>query len=209
MWAIASPAFIVAMTVSFLLSGDRFAAFGEQGKSNASAQYGKILGQAGGIRSVAGICRWKPYRSRYKVCNMAKPVTPLLAVDCVVLDPEGRVLLIKRGHPPFKGQYALPGGFVDVGETVEDACRRELMEETGVKVGKLTLVGVFSDPARDPRGHTVTVSFLARVRAAKANAGDDAAAVEWVSNWQRLKLGFDHKKILKRAMQIAAGPKEG
>lgn len=140
---------------------------------------------------------------------MAKPVTPLLAVDCVVLDPEGRVLLIKRGHPPFKGQYALPGGFVDVGETVEDACRRELMEETGVKVGKLTLVGVFSDPARDPRGHTVTVSFLARVRAAKANAGDDAAAVEWVSNWQRLKLGFDHKKILKRAMQIAAGPKEG
>jgi 8-oxo-dGTP diphosphatase len=140
---------------------------------------------------------------------MATPVTPLLAVDCVVLDPSGRVLLIRRGHPPFEGQYALPGGFVDVGETVEDACRREIMEETGVRIGKLVLVGVFSDPARDPRGHTVAVSFLARVRSLKATAGDDAAAVEWVANWQRLKLAFDHRKILKQAMQLAAAMTEG
>lgn len=135
---------------------------------------------------------------------MAKPVTPLLAVDCVVLDPEDRVLLIRRGHEPFRGQYALPGGFVEVGETVEDACRRELLEETGVKLGKLTLVGVFSDPARDPRGHTVAVSFLSRARSLKAVAGDDAAAVEWVANWQRLDLAFDHKKILREAMRLTA-----
>lgn len=140
---------------------------------------------------------------------MAKPVTPLLSVDCVVLDAGNRVLLIKRGHPPFEGQYALPGGFVDVGETVEDACRREVLEETGVKVGKLTLVGVYSDPARDPRGHAVAVSFLARVRSAKATAGDDAAAAEWVDNWQRLKLAFDHKKILKRAMRLATDAQAG
>jgi len=81
---------------------------------------------------------------------MPRPITPLIAVDCVVLDPEERILLIRRGHEPFQGKYALPGGFVEVGETVEDACRRELMEETSVKLGKLTLVGVFSDPSRDP-----------------------------------------------------------
>ena len=135
---------------------------------------------------------------------MAKPVTPLLTVDCVVLDRQGRLLLIRRGHPPFKGEHALPGGFVDVGETVEDACRRELMEETGVKAGKLHLVGVFSDPGRDPRGHTVAVAYVTRVRSAKAAASDDAAAVEWVASWQRLKFAFDHKKIIRKAMQVVA-----
>ena len=133
---------------------------------------------------------------------MTKPVTPLLAVDCVVLDPEDHILLIRRGNEPFRGRYALPGGFVDVGETVEDACRRELMEETGIKAGKLTLVGVFSDPARDPRGHTVGVAFMTRVRSRKAAAGDDAAAVEWVANWQRLDLAFDHKTIVRKAMRL-------
>ena len=135
---------------------------------------------------------------------MAKPVTPLLTVDCVVIDRAGRLLLIKRGRAPFKGSYALPGGFVDVGETVEDACRREVMEETGVKLRKLTLVGVFSDPGRDPRGHTVSVAFLARIGSGKAHAGDDAAAVEWVDGWRRAKLAFDHKRIIGRAMRLVA-----
>ncbi len=134
---------------------------------------------------------------------MAPPKTPLLATDCVVLDPKGRVLLIRRGNPPFKGGYALPGGFVDVGETVEDACRRELMEETGVKAGRLTLVGVYSDPKRDPRGHTVSAVFLTRVRGANAKAGDDAAAVEWVDRWRRLPLAFDHALVLRDAMRLA------
>ena len=135
---------------------------------------------------------------------MANPVTPLLTVDCVALDAQGRVLLIKRGHPPFEGHYALPGGFVDVGETVEEACRRELLEETGVKAGKLTLVGVYSDPARDPRGHTVSAAFLTRVGSVKAIAGDDAAAAEWVAVGPRLKLAFDHRKILRDALKLAA-----
>ncbi len=133
---------------------------------------------------------------------MAKPVTPLLAVDCVAVDPKGRVLLIRRGHPPFVGAYALPGGFVDVGETVEDACRRELMEETGVKAGRLTLIGVYSDPKRDPRGHSVAVAFLTRIRAVTPTAGDDAAAAEWVENWRRSEVAFDHKDILRDAVRM-------
>ncbi len=109
---------------------------------------------------------------------MPPPKTPLLTVDCVVLNPRGEVLLIERKNEPFRGHFALPGGFVDIGETVEDACRRELMEETGVKAGKLTLVGVYSDPNRDPRGHTASVVFLTRVRTNKTEAGDDAAGDE-------------------------------
>ncbi|MFM9942072.1 MAG: NUDIX domain-containing protein [Hyphomicrobiaceae bacterium] len=135
---------------------------------------------------------------------MAKPVTPLLAVDCVAFDGKGRLLLIRRGNPPFQGQYALPGGFVDVGETVEDACRRELMEETGIKAGKLTLVGVYSDPNRDPRGHTVSPAFLTRIRRATPKAGDDARAAAWVESWQRLKLAFDHNKIVRDAVKLMA-----
>ena len=102
---------------------------------------------------------------------MAFPKTPALTVDCVVIDGEGRLLLIRRGNPPHKGKYALPGGFVDVGETVEDACRRELMEETGVKAGRLQLVGVYSDPSRDPRGHTCSVAFLTRIATGRAQGG--------------------------------------
>ena len=139
---------------------------------------------------------------------MPAPQTPLLTVDCVVVDGKGRILLIRRKHPPFEGALALPGGFVDIGETVEAACRRELLEETGVKVGRIELVGVYSDPSRDPRGHTCSAAFLARVKRATAVAGDDAAAVEWVANWRRAKFAFDHKKIIADAMRrlAAANP---
>ena len=133
---------------------------------------------------------------------MSKPVTPLLTVDCVVIDALQRVLLIQRGHPPFQGAWALPGGFVDVGETVEAATRRELLEETGVKAGKLQLVGVYSDPGRDPRGHTVSVVYLTRVEAAGAVAGDDAAAVTWVKDYQSFNLAFDHAQILRDAFTL-------
>jgi len=134
---------------------------------------------------------------------MPFPATPALTTDCVVFDKAGRVLLIRRKNPPFKGRYALPGGFVDVGETVEDACRRELREETGLKAGPLVLIGVYSDPQRDPRGHTCSVAFLTRTERADAKAGDDAAAVKWVADWRRLKLAFDHAKILRAAERLA------
>jgi 8-oxo-dGTP diphosphatase len=133
---------------------------------------------------------------------MAFPKTPALTVDCVVVDAEGRLLLIRRGNPPHKGKYALPGGFVDVGETVEDACRRELLEETGVNAGRLQLIGVYSDPARDPRGHTCSVAFLTRIARAVPKAGDDAAAAEWVKGWSKLDLAFDHAKIVGEARRL-------
>lgn len=124
----------------------------------------------------------------------------------MVVDSKARVLLIRRANPPFQGQYALPGGFVDVGESVEDGCRRELLEETGVKAGKLQRVGVYSDPQRDPRGHSVAVAFVTRVRSAKAEAGDDDAAVEWVGDWRTQDLAFDHKIIIADAMKLLSKP---
>jgi 8-oxo-dGTP diphosphatase len=136
---------------------------------------------------------------------MPFPVTPALTVDCVVFDRRGRVLLIRRGNEPFKGAYALPGGFVEVGETVESACRRELEEETGIKAGALALVGVYSDPKRDPRGPTCSVAFLARVDGAEPKAGSDAAAAAWVGDWRSLKLAFDHALILADAERLGAG----
>lgn len=136
---------------------------------------------------------------------MPLPRTPALTTDCAVFDARGRVLLIRRRNPPFEGRYALPGGFVDVGETVEDACRRELKEETGLKVGALRLIGVYSEPERDPRGHTCSIAFLARIDSAEPKAGDDAAAAEWVKDWRSLALAFDHAQILADAEKLLAG----
>lgn len=130
---------------------------------------------------------------------MEFPATPALTVDCVVIDAGERVLLIRRKNPPFKGAFALPGGFVDVGEPVEDACRRELLEETGVAARKLVLLGVYSDPGRDPRGHTCSVAYLTRVGRVEARAGDDAADVQWVPLSSRPLMAFDHGKILQDA----------
>ena len=108
---------------------------------------------------------------------MPRPRTPLLAVDVVIEleDRAGRpIVLIERAHPPLG--HALPGGFVDIGETVEHAAVREAREETGLDVTLAGLLGVYSDPARDPRGHTVAVVYVASARGEPV-AGDDAAGV--------------------------------
>lgn len=135
---------------------------------------------------------------------MGMPTTPALTTDCVIFDKDGRALLIRRKNEPFKGAYALPGGFVDIGETVEAGCRREVLEEAGIEVGDLRLVGVYSDPGRDPRGHTVSVAFLALLPSApRPRAGSDAEAAEWVKDWRKLKLAFDHAQILDDAEKLA------
>jgi 8-oxo-dGTP diphosphatase len=131
---------------------------------------------------------------------MAIPRTPLLTTDCVMRDNKGRVLLIRRKNEPFKGAYALPGGFVEIGETVEAACRREVLEETGLTVGQLRLLGIYSDPRRDPRGHTVSVVYMAWLpRAPAPKAGSDAEAAEWVESWGAVELAFDHARIVADA----------
>jgi 8-oxo-dGTP diphosphatase len=141
---------------------------------------------------------------------MALPKTPALTTDCVIFDPDARVLLIRRGHPPFAGSYALPGGFVEIGETVEQACRREALEETGIKVEPLRLVGVYSDPERDPRGHTVSVAFgIVLPRAIVPRSGSDAASAEWAADWRSVELAFDHRQILADAETLLRPRRRG
>ena len=132
-----------------------------------------------------------------------RPKTPLLTVDAWVRDRRGRLLLVRRGGPPFKGKWALPGGFCDVGETTQECCAREVAEETGVRVRVGRLLGVYSDPKRDPRGHTVSVLYEARPVRGAARGGDDAAEARWFarSEFGRLDLAFDHGKIVREQVR--------
>ncbi len=129
-----------------------------------------------------------------------RPNSPPLAADCVVFDAQGRLLLIKRGREPFKGRYALPGGFVEIGETVEAAALRELKEETGIDGRILRLIGLYSDPGRDPVRHTVAAAYLVEPLTTDAVGGDDADAAEWVAEWRGLALAFDHSLIAADAV---------
>ena len=139
---------------------------------------------------------------------MALPKTPLLTTDCVIFDGEERLLLIRRKNDPFRGAFALPGGFVETGETVEAACRREVLEETGVKIGTLHLIGVYSDPGRDPRGHTVSIAYMASVPPATCpQAGSDAEDAQWLDDWRDLDLAFDHAEIIADAEKLGFPPR--
>jgi len=128
-------------------------------------------------------------------------VTPLLAVDAVILFAGG-IVLIKRDNPPFAGCYALPGGFVEVGETVEAAVVREAREETGLAIDLLGLVGIYSNPARDPRGHVVSAAFLAQGKG-ELMAGSDARSAQVFPLKGLPPLAFDHDKIISDALSLA------
>ena len=121
---------------------------------------------------------------------------PKVTVDGVVLKDE-KILLIKRKNQPFKGKWALPGGFVDYGETAEDAVVREVLEETGLNTRVGSLFGVYSDPQRDPRGHTITVVYLLEVCGGFLKSGDDAVEVGFFALDDLPVLSFDHEKIIK------------
>ena len=133
---------------------------------------------------------------------------PSLTVDLVLVTREGRprVLLIRRKHDPFAGMWAIPGGFVDMDESLETAASRELREETGLKVAELEQLHTFGDPGRDPRGRTIAVAYLARVDPAKVKpqAADDAADVGWHALDRLPPLAFDHDQILACARQRLA-----
>ena len=125
---------------------------------------------------------------------------PAVTVDAVIVK-EGRIALIKRKNEPFKGKWALPGGFVDYGEKTEDAAVREALEETSLNVELLSLLGVYSDPKRDPRGHTVGVIYLAKPVGGELKAADDAAEAKWHDISQPVELAFDHGIIYADALK--------
>jgi 8-oxo-dGTP diphosphatase len=133
--------------------------------------------------------------------KMPAPKTPLLTVDAVILYEKDNIILIRRKNPPFQGEYALPGGFADIGETVENACIREAKEETNIDIKIIKMIGVYSEPSRDPRGHTVSVAYLCEPLTAneQPKAQDDAADLEIVpiSDLSTLKLAFDHMDMIK------------
>jgi 8-oxo-dGTP diphosphatase len=124
--------------------------------------------------------------------------TPLLTVDAVILFQEG-IVLIRRENPPYQGCYALPGGFVEVGERVEEAVQREAKEETGLEIEALGLVGIYSDPGRDPRGHVVSIAFLAKGRGDLVS-GSDARSAEVFLLQSLPPLAFDHERIIRDAL---------
>ena len=130
---------------------------------------------------------------------------PALAVDLVIVTYEARprVLLIERKNEPFAGAWALPGGFVNEGETLEQAARRELMEETNVKVDALEQLYTAGDPGRDPRGWVVSICYLTRVdrRKLKPKAGDDAKNAALHTLDEPPRMAFDHAMLLQRAMR--------
>lgn len=122
--------------------------------------------------------------------------SPALTVDGIVLF-DGQIVLIQRKNPPFQDMYALPGGFVEVGETVENAVIREIEEETGLKTKIKRLVGVYSDPDRDPRGHTVSAVFELEVKGGELKGGDDASSAKIFKFDKMPVLAFDHDKIIR------------
>ena len=133
---------------------------------------------------------------------MRKLNQPLLTVDAVVLLNKHSIVLVKRRKPPFEGFWALPGGFVEYGETVEAAVEREVFEETGLKVRILKLIGVFSKPDRDPRGHVVSIAFLAEAVEGKLRESDESFEVK-AFKIEELpeKLAFDHREIIGEALR--------
>lgn len=123
-----------------------------------------------------------------------------LTVDAIVFVKEGNeifVLLIERGREPFKNKWALPGGFIDMDETLETACKRELLEETGLVIEEMTQFKTYDAIGRDPRHRTISVVFSAELKEKQpVNGGDDASGAGWYQVADLPELAFDHKQIL-------------
>ena len=128
---------------------------------------------------------------------------PSVTTDCVIFGYDVKdglsVLLIQRGIDPFKGRWAIPGGFLKMDETVEQCARRELKEETGFEAKTVEEIGCFSDVNRDPRERVITIAHFALARKAEVKGGDDAAAAHWFSIDDIPALAFDHDMILRKA----------
>ena len=138
---------------------------------------------------------------------------PMLTADCMVTNPRGEVLLVRRGNDPYKGCWALPGGFMEMDETIEHCAVRELEEETHLKVSEkdIQLIGIYSAPGRDPRGRTVTAAYAlslshSATQSLSAVAGDDAAEVRWWPLNALPSLAFDHAQIISNHIVFLSYP---
>ncbi len=139
---------------------------------------------------------------------------PAVAVDVIafaVVDGQLKVLLIQRKHPPFRGAWAIPGGFVEYDEPLEDAARRELKEETNVAVNRLEQVHAFGRPDRDPRKRVISITYYTFVKAdkVKVKAADDAQRARWFSVRRLPRLAFDHREILNFTLNVLRKEKRG
>ena len=129
---------------------------------------------------------------------------PAVTTDCVVFGIEGNninVLLIKRGNEPFKGLWALPGGFLNPDETAEEGALRELREETGVEAAEVEQLHTFSDPKRDPRDRVISIAYMAIVKMQEVKGGDDASDARWFPIDNLPELAFDHDQILQKGLE--------
>lgn len=130
---------------------------------------------------------------------------PALTADMVIITRGSKpeVLLIQRGDDPYKGQWAFPGGFMEMDETIEQCAVRELKEETGLDLSVFHQIGAYSKVDRDPRGRTVTVAYLAIIDSTVEVRGqDDAAKAQWWPLASLPPLAFDHEDILKDAISL-------
>jgi len=129
---------------------------------------------------------------------MKKYHYPAVAVD-IIIEKENKLLLIRRKNEPYKYCKAIPGGFVNEGERVEDAAMREIHEETNLEIEPTDILGVYSAPHRDPRGHVISVVFVGKIINGELKAGDDAEDFEWLSvkDLRNKRIAFDHTKILE------------
>lgn len=128
---------------------------------------------------------------------------PAVTTDCVIFGFDGtdlKVLLIERGIEPFKGRWALPGGFLNPEESAEEGSRRELKEETGLDTAYMEQFHTYSTPDRDPRERVITIAYIALVKIEQVRGGDDAAAAEWFPVNRVPQLAFDHDLILRDAL---------
>ncbi len=125
-----------------------------------------------------------------------------ITVDVIIETAEG-IPLIRRKNPPFRAYWALPGGIVEEDETVEEAALREALEETGLRIGSLELLGVYSDPGRDPRGRSISIAFIGTKPEGRARAGSDAADIAVFAEPDLPReLAFDHETIIKDYLSL-------
>ena len=123
---------------------------------------------------------------------------PVPTVD-IIIEKDDKIVLIRRKNEPFKGMLATPGGFVEEGDLVEERAIKEAKEETSLDVKLEEILGIYSIPDRDPRGHTVSTVFIAKPIGGKIKGGDDASFAAWFKIDKKIlnELSFDHKKIIK------------